>query len=92
MIPSDFQPMSSEDLVLVDADDRAGDDLALVEVGDRRVVVGEDLAVELEQEAVGALDRGRPFGREAGSACCLRPRTWTGHDGKDRQAAVACRS
>ncbi len=66
-LPADVE----QDLVLVDADDRAGDDLALLEVRDRRVVVREDLAVELEQEAVGALNGGRAFGREQGSACCL---------------------
>ena len=45
-----------EDLVVVDADDLAGDDVAFVEVAERGVVVGNDLPVDLEQEAVGALD------------------------------------
>ena len=45
-----------EDLVVVDAHDLAGDDVALLEGGDRGVVVGDDLPVDLEQEAVGALD------------------------------------
>src|SRR5205807_7143136 len=45
-----------EDLVVVDADDLAGDDIAFVEVAQRGVVVGNDLAVDLEQEAVGTLD------------------------------------
>ena len=45
-----------EDLVLVDAHDLAGDDVALLEGDDRGVVVGDDLAVDLDQEAVGALD------------------------------------
>ena len=45
-----------EDLVLVDADDLAGDDVALLEGGERGVVVGDDLPVDLEQQAVGALD------------------------------------
>ena len=45
-----------EHLVLVDADDLAGDDVALLERRERGVVVGDDLAVDLEQEAVGALD------------------------------------
>ena len=45
-----------EDLVVVDADDVAGDDLALLEVGEGRVVVRDDLAVDLEQQAVGSFD------------------------------------
>ena len=45
-----------EDFVVVDADDLAGDDVAFVEVAERGVVVGNDLPVDLEQEAVGALD------------------------------------
>ena len=45
-----------EDLVLVDADDVAGDDVALVEGRERRVVVGDDLAVDLEEQAIAALD------------------------------------
>ena len=45
-----------EDLVVVDADDAAGDDLALLEGGEGGVVVGDDLAVDLEQQAVGAFD------------------------------------
>ena len=45
-----------EDLVLVDADDAAGDDVALLEGGEGGVVVGDDLAVDLEQQAVGAFD------------------------------------
>ena len=45
-----------EDLVVVDAHDVAGDDVALFEGGERRVVVGDDLAVDLEQESVGAFD------------------------------------
>src|SRR5437764_944538 len=45
-----------EDLVVVDADDAPGDDVALLEVGEGRVVVGDDLPVDLEQEAAGALD------------------------------------
>ena len=44
-LPADVE----QDLVLVDPDDGAADDLALLEVGDRGVVVGEDLAVELEE-------------------------------------------
>ena len=35
---------------------RAGDDVALLEGGERGVVVGDDLAVDLEQQAVGAFD------------------------------------
>src|SRR3712207_6760193 len=45
-----------EDLVLVDPDDPARDDVALLEGDDRRVVVGQDAAVDLEQEPVGPLD------------------------------------
>src|SRR3954454_1189178 len=45
-----------ENLVVVDADDLARDDIAFVEVAERGVVVGYDLPVDLEQEAVGALD------------------------------------
>src|SRR3954449_3663359 len=45
-----------EDLVVVDADDAAGDDLALLEVREGGVVVGDDLAVDLEQQAVAAFD------------------------------------
>ena len=45
-----------EDLVLVDAHDLAGDDLALLEGGEGGVVVGDDLAVDVEQQAVAAWD------------------------------------
>src|SRR5215211_4201197 len=45
-----------EDLVLVDADDLAGDDVALVEGDDGRVVVGKDLTIDLDQHPVRALD------------------------------------
>src|SRR4051794_11954483 len=45
-----------EDLVVVDPDDVAGDDVALLEVDEGRVVVGNLLAVDLEEQAVGALD------------------------------------
>ena len=45
-----------EDLVLVDAHDLAGDDVALAEVGQRHVVVGDDLAVHLDEVALAALD------------------------------------
>ena len=45
-----------EDLVVVDPDDVAGDDVALREGVHRGVVVGDDLAVDLEQQAVGAFD------------------------------------
>jgi hypothetical protein len=39
-----------QDLVLVDADDIAADDIALLERLDRRVVVGNELAVLLDQQ------------------------------------------
>ena len=42
-----------QDLVLVDAHDLAADDVALVEGLDRRVVVGDELAVDLDHEVVG---------------------------------------
>ena len=45
-----------EDLVVVDADYFAGDDLALLEGRERSVVVGDDLPVDLKQQAVGAFD------------------------------------
>jgi hypothetical protein len=41
-----------EDLVVVDADDAAGDDLALLEGGERGVVVRDDLPVDFEKQAV----------------------------------------
>jgi hypothetical protein len=43
-------------LVVVDAHDTAGDDVALLERGERGVVVRDDLAVDLEKQAVGAVD------------------------------------
>ena len=48
-----------QDLVLVDADDLARDDVALLEGDERGVVVRDDLPVDLEQQAVGALDAAR---------------------------------
>ena len=45
-----------QDLVLVDLHDLPGDHVALLEGDEGRVVVGDDLAVDLEQEAVRALD------------------------------------
>jgi len=45
-----------QDLVVVDAHDVPGDHLALVEGPHGDVVVGDDFAVDLQQEAVGALD------------------------------------
>ena len=45
-----------EDFVVVDPDDDAGDDLALLEGVERRVVVGDDLPVDLEQQAVRTFD------------------------------------
>jgi hypothetical protein len=49
-------------LVLVDPDDAPADDVALLEGNQRGVVVGNDLAVDLEQKTARALDdplRGR---------------------------------
>ena len=74
MTPSRLVADVDEDLVLVDPDDLAGDDIALLEGGDRRVVVGDDLAVDLEQQAVGALD-GVDLRRSAGAAGCVDVRT-----------------
>src|SRR3954468_9959025 len=45
-----------QDLVLVDPDDLPGDDVAFFEGNDRGVVVRDDLAVDLEEHPVGALD------------------------------------
>ncbi len=55
-----------QDLVLVDPDHLAAHDVALVERLDRGVVVGNELAVDLDQEVVRAL-RGRLLGALAGS-------------------------
>jgi hypothetical protein len=46
-----------EDLVLVDLDDVSGHHVALLEGDDGGVVVGDDLAVDLEQQPARALDR-----------------------------------
>ena len=72
-----------EDLVLVDPDDRAGDDVALIEGLDGRVVVGDELAVDLDQQLAGAAVRPRRrrrgsgrLGRVRGSVgACLDRRT-----------------
>src|SRR5215208_3845186 len=45
-----------EDLVVVDADDKAGDDVALREGGEGGVVVRDDLPADLEQQAVRTFD------------------------------------
>ena len=45
-----------EDLVLVDPHDVARDDLALLDRAERRVVVGDDLPVDFEQQSVRPLD------------------------------------
>src|SRR3954447_716643 len=55
-----------EDLVVVDANDTAGDDVALLEGRERRVVIRNDLAVDLEQQAVGAVDDLGLGGRDGG--------------------------
>ena len=49
-------PDVDEDLVLVDPHHLARDDVALVEGNDGRVIVRDDLAVDLEEHPVGALD------------------------------------
>jgi hypothetical protein len=57
-----------EHLVVVDPDHLPGDDLALLDLREGRVVVRDDLAVDLEQQPVAALDdhgalgAGRGFG------------------------------
>ena len=66
-----------QDLVLVDPDDLAAHDVALLEGLDRRVVVRDELAVDLDQEVVGALG-GRLLGAVAGS---LRRGVGRGHGG-----------
>ena len=48
--------MSTQDLVLVDPHDLAVDDIALLEGDHRRRVVGDDLAVDFQQQPVGSLD------------------------------------
>ena len=58
-----------QDLVLVDPHDLALDDIALVEGDHRRRVVGDDPAIDFEQEAAGALD-GRAGGRRGGHCVC----------------------
>jgi hypothetical protein len=45
-----------EDLVLVDAHHRSGDDVALFEEDHRGVVVGNDAPVDLEEHPIGSLD------------------------------------
>ena len=45
---------------------RAGDDVALLEGGEGRVVVRDDLAVDLEEQAVGAFDDLRVRSRDGG--------------------------
>src|SRR5439155_9015403 len=45
-----------EDLVVVDADDLPRNDLPLLDLREGGVVVGDDLAVDLEQQAVAAFD------------------------------------
>src|SRR5215218_7819787 len=47
-----------QDLVLVDANDLAADDVPLAEGVDGRVVIGNELAVDLDQEIVGGRGRG----------------------------------
>ena len=61
-----------EDFVVVDPDDVAGDDITLREGVDGGVVVGDDLAVDLEQQAVGAFDDLARWARSAGG----RRRLW----------------
>src|ERR1700754_1191362 len=55
-----------EDLVFVDADDLAVDDVALVEGDHRRRVIGDDLAVDLQQQAARALYGGGTRRRRQG--------------------------
>ena len=52
-----------EDLVVVDAHDTAGDDLALLEGGEGGVVVRDDLTVDFQQQAVATFDDLRVRGR-----------------------------
>ena len=55
-----------QDLVLVDAHHEAGDDVAFAEHGQRHVVVGHDLAVDLGQIALALGDDARVLGRRGG--------------------------
>src|SRR4051812_13122868 len=64
-----------QDLVLVDADDLAADDVALLEGDHRRGVVGDYAPVDLEKKPAGSLDRGS-FGRRRNR--CVRG----GHGGR----------
>ena len=57
-----------QDLVLVDPHDLAADDVALVEGLDRRVVVGDELAVDLDHEVVGAVPAGGGLGASAAAS------------------------
>ncbi len=45
-----------QDFVVVDPDDVAGDDITLGEGMNRRVVIGDDPPVDLQQQTVGAID------------------------------------
>jgi hypothetical protein len=66
-----------QDLVLVDADDLAAHDIALLEGLDRGVVIGDELAVDLDHEVVGARRR-RLWGAVCGG---LGRRIGRGHGG-----------
>ena len=63
-----------QDLVLVDPHDLAVDDVALLEGDHRRGVVGDDLAVDLEQQAVRSPRRACRGARAQGRSLC-RSRT-----------------
>ena len=45
-----------KDFVVIDAYDLAGDNIAFSKVGERCFVVGNDLAVDLEEQTVAAFD------------------------------------
>ena len=81
-----------EDLVLVDPDDLARDDVALLEEDEGRVVVGDHLPVDLDEEAV-LLGGGRgnrvgfSHGRDRVAACTLSRHARAAHEARCRAHA-----
>ena len=86
-----------QDLVLVDPHHLAGDDVALVEGLDRRVVVGDELAVDLDQEvgraAVGRGGRRRSTAPSAPGAASVvvSGADTAANDGKTRVRSTRAR-
>ena len=84
-----------QDLVLVDPDDLAGDHVALLEGLDRRVVVGDELAVDLDQQVGGAAVGGGAGGGLAGAsvaASVVVSVADTAADDRERRRTVAPRA